>query len=175
MGDFQENQRREDEFLYHLGRTLTNWQWVEAGAYKIYAALMQGAPPKLNSFNWHHIQSFDSRIQLLDGCAFLQMKEESFKDEWTPLRKRVEASSQVRNRIVHGAYGVDFKDGIGVPRISPSFMDASAVVRKRAGNPQHEFDRSRLMKEGAAFKALSHKLREFAETNFPHADERFPG
>lgn len=176
MEDFQENQRREDEFLYQLGRTLANWQWVEAGTYKIYAALMHGTPPKLISFNWHHIQSFDSRIQLLHGCLFLQMKEKPFKEEWGPLKKKLKDSSKTRNSIVHGAYGVAFNGSrLGTPHISPSMMDASAVVKKRAGNPKHEFDQKRLERESATFKALSHELREFAETHFPHADKRFPG
>lgn len=176
MNDFQENQRREDDFLYHLGRTLANWQWVEAGAYKVYAALMHGTPPKLISFNWHHIQSFDSRIQLLDGCLFFQMKTTQFKDEWTPLKRKLEAKSKTRNRIVHGAYGVEFNGSrLGTPRIGPSLMDASAVVKKRAGKPEHEFDQKKLKRESAAFKALSHELRKFAETHFPHADKRFPG
>ncbi|MER8958891.1 hypothetical protein [Mesorhizobium sp. M0701] len=168
---FEENVRSENAFIYRLGLVITEWQWVEAACYELYAAIMRGANKKLISVNWHNVQSFDARITLLERCIFFVLPVETRDNEWKDLKKAIREASEQRNAIVHSTFGVEFHDGVGTPRLSPSHMDATAIVKKRAMNPSYVYGIERLQEEGAKFKALSHQIKGFARLRFPHREE----
>lgn len=129
---------------------------------------MRGADKTLISVNWHNIQSFDARITLLERCVFFALDESIRNSEWKQLLKRLRKSSEIRNAIVHSTYGVEVRGGIGTPRLAPSFMDATAIVRKRAMNPDYRYDENRLATESRKFHDLSIDLRRFCESHLAH-------
>jgi hypothetical protein len=170
MGEtFEENLRSENAFIYRLGLVITEWQWVEAACYELYAAIMRGTNKKLISVNWHNVQSFDARITLLERCVYFVLPAETLDNEWKALKKAIRDASEQRNAIVHSTFGVEFRDGIGTPRLSPSYMDATAIVKKRAMNPSYVYGIERLQEEGEKFKALSYQIKGFAKLHFPHS------
>ncbi len=166
--NFRENQIREDEFLYQFGRTITQWQSVEAACYEIYRTFMHGANQKLISVNWHNLQSFDARITLLERCAYFILDETTLDGEWKNLKKRLRKASEIRNAIVHSTFGTEVRDGIGTPRLAPSFLDATAIVKKRAMNPDFRFEQDRLRTEGMKFRRLSVDVLKFIDAHLSH-------
>lgn len=159
----QDNIEREDQFLRELGHALVEWRRVEAQVYGLFLALMRGANQTLVSVTLHHIQSFESRLQLLDRCMFFLAKDGEKKD-WKVLSKRVDALCAIRNQLIHAAVIIEGKgDGRQVHVIQPSFFDATALVRKRAMNPHYRHDTDRIQKHAYDFGKLARDMRAFRE------------
>ena len=149
--------KRENDFHQALGEALAAWQWVEGAAFAIYAAFMRGAKRQLVSVSFHHIQSFDSRIQLLDRCAyFILPKGSVLSAKWVSLKKRLEGFTKQRNQIVHFAYIIEGGGSGGrVPTLAPSHMNATFAISDRYKNPDFRYDTYRLQKLGYDFERFS--------------------
>lgn len=161
MPSRQDYREVENEFLLQLGKTLAKWQWVEQACYDLYYQMMRGANPRLVSVNWHHIQSFDARLGLLDACAFFSLPDQ-FKAEWKTLFKTLKEACRVRNQIVHGAFGTVHKGKEVWAQIGQSHMDAMALVRNRVHNnelrPEFIIDLDKLAGHEREFHRLSQKV-----------------
>ena len=159
----------EDAFLLQLGRTLAKWQWVEQASYDLYVHMMKGADKHLISVTWHHIQSFDTRLGLLNSCAHFAVRED-FRPDWKNLRGRLEKASKTRNSIVHSVFGVRVDDGIGAAYLTTSHFDSTAIVRGKVNKnelrPEFIFDLARLARHMGEFEALSRKVLWFRALAF---------
>jgi hypothetical protein len=160
---FEENVRREDEFMRRMGQAFAAWQSVEQSCYGIYAALMRGADKRLISVTFFHIQSFSSRLLLIDRCIFFAASDERLSARWTALRKRAEKAARLRNLVAHSAYVIEGKGLVQTPVLKPSSSDATAIVRKRAMNPDYRVDEHKLFLAGHEFRVLAVDLGKFRE------------
>jgi len=154
-------------FIYQLGDTLASWQSVEEQTYYCFATIMRGSPDHLVSVTWHHVQSFDSRLELLNRCLHFVF-DRADNPAWKTLFKRLEKASKVRNLIVHSTYGVQVTDKGAKAFGRPFIHDSTAIIRKRANNPEYQFDASRLQAEGRAFEVLAVDLEMFRESTLEH-------
>lgn len=154
----------ENEFLLQLGKTLAKWQWVEQSAYNLYFFMMKGADPQIISVNWHHIQSFDTKISLLDGCAFFAVRDQ-FQDDWKSVHKLLVKAAKARNQIVHSVFGMRHEGGVVTAQLGMSHQDATALTRNRVHKnelrPEFIFDLDRLRKHQREFEVLSQKILWF--------------
>lgn len=159
---FEANLRREQEFMMRLGEAFTEWQTVEQACYGLYASLMKGANKRLISVTFFHIQSFSSRLLLIDRCYFFELKERpAFAARWKDLRKRATNLSETRNLLAHSAYIIEGKRLVQTPVLGPSHFDATAVVRNRAMNPDYRIDADKLRQAKYKFGQLGRDLSEF--------------
>ena len=158
-----ETLKAEHSFKHAYGRALTEWQKVESAAYRIFYTLMQDAHPLLISTTWFHIQSFDSRLLLLDRCLQFAMSETSRKGWWTPIKKEIDAQLAVRNFLVHGVFEVENydEDQKGVPVIKPDPLDAVSILRKRRQNPDFRYTEADLISAALDFGRLLSRLSRF--------------
>lgn len=157
-----------------FGEALAEWSRIEAYAYRFYFAMMDGANRHLISVNWHNIQSFDSKITLLDRCAFFALPDDVYEKEWTPIFKRMRDASAERNAIAHAAI---------MSRVQPDFslftyfgasiFDATAKIRKRLENGKYEYDAARLRELSKSFNNLAAALDALTRLHFPHSQIEF--
>ena len=159
----------EDEFLLQLGKTLAKWQWVEQAAYNLYFFMMKGADPQIVSVNWHHMQSFDTKISLLNACAFFAVPDE-YKLDWQSIHKWLAKAAKARNQIVHSVFGVRHEGGIVTAQLGMSHQDATALTRNRVHKnelrPEFILDLERLRMHERDFEKLSHKVLWFRALAF---------
>lgn len=118
------------------------------------------------SITWHHIQSFDARISLLERRMKLIAVSAPASQQWPSLLKRLKAASETRNRIVHGHVDQILPDWHFVVR--PYDMDFTAILRNRHNNPAFHFNSERLKQEGASFLQLGQDLSAFSQSSFEH-------
>ena len=149
--------------MERLGRAITAWGLIEGVAYDLYSLFMRGANQKLMSVSFFHIQSFESRIQLLDRCAHFAIQDKTTKDRWKNLRKRITDHAGVRNQLVHSAYIIEGRGEVQIPTLGPSHMDATAIVRGRAMNPEYRIDAGKLGRIRYDFERLARDFREFKQ------------
>lgn len=160
---------QEEEFILNLGKALTKWQWVEGAVYDLFRAFMKGANPKLISLIFHHIQSFESQIQLLSKCAYFTLPKGKLADRWDKkkaigtLRKRLIKQMEMRNRLVHFKYHTGGGEGVTPVSLGPSFMDATYAINDRWKNPDLEIDLRRLKRAQYEFRKLAGDLRQFRD------------
>lgn len=160
-----------DSLFQSFGFALAEWSRVEAQAYRFYSAMMAGANPDLISVNWHSIQSFDSKITLLDRCAVFAIPQEAYHGEWSPLLKRIRSASGERNVIAHGSI-MSRVEKTGEPSplyFGPSILDATAKLRGRLENRHYEYSSERLSNVAETFNALSSDISSLTTSQFPHA------
>ncbi len=67
----------EESFFQQLGKSIQAWLWVESEVYFIYAAIMDNANQHLVSVTFNHIESFESKLTLIDRCLKLILKQDS--------------------------------------------------------------------------------------------------
>lgn len=158
---FDANLRRENEFMKRLGKAFAEWQSVEQSCYGLYAILMKGADKRLISTTFFHIQSFSSRLLLIDRCIFFTVGDASLVTTWKALKKRVEKAIEFRNVMAHSAYIVEGKGLTQTPVLKPSYFDATAIVRKRAMNPDYRIDEHKLSLAKHEFHELAVDLGKF--------------
>lgn len=130
--------------------------------YSVYTKLMKGADPTLVSVGFHHIQSYEARLQLVTRCMFF-VRSDDARTAWEALRKKAEKLAGVRNELVHSGFGIQVVGGRARIRIAPSFFDATAIVKKRAMNEHYAHDAERIVDHANAFGQLAAELRAFAK------------
>ena len=151
----------ENLFLRTLGEALTAWQAVEQEAYMLFVALMGEADSKLVSIVFHHIQSFESRASLLDRCAYFAVQDTKLAERWDSLRKRLNKSAQIRNRLVHFAPGYQHSAEFKGYLIGPSHLDATYAIKDRWKNPDLTMDQTQLAEASYDFESLATDLATF--------------
>ena len=70
----------EERFYYQLAKSIQAWLSIEAETFFLYSAIMRGANSHLVSATFHHIQSFDGKLGLVNTCLALILDTDS--DEW---------------------------------------------------------------------------------------------
>lgn len=151
----------EDAFHQALGDVLSSWQLVEGSAYGLFVSMMAGADQKLVSVAFHHIQSFDLRITLLDRCAYFALPNDSLRERWKALHKRLIANTENRNRIVHFAASYTHSPQFNGYSLGPSHMNALYAIKDKWKNPDLKFDRERLQRMSYDFEQLGRDLGQF--------------
>lgn len=151
-------------FYQVLGYAITRWQLVEGGAYQVYTSLMRGADPTLVSVGFHHIQSFEARLQLVTRCIFF-VKSDETRAAWEPVRKKAEKLAGIRNELVHSGFGIQVTSGRARIRIAPSFYDATAIVKNRAMNEHYTHDAERIIEHANAFDQLAAEMESFRKAH----------
>ena len=157
------NLKLEAAFFKALGRAVTSWQRVEAAAYLIYVTMMKCPNPMLVSATFYHIQSFDSRVQLLDRCAHFGVPG-ALNKQWADLHKRLTDLSGLRNRLVHFAYVKEGRNNIQTPTLGPSALNALVIVPKKRGKPPRppgRIDQDDLEQARRDFDKLAKDLQAF--------------
>jgi hypothetical protein len=176
---------RKDEFYCQLARSTQAWLWIETEAYLLYLGLMEGANPQLISVTFHNIESFESKLVLLDSCLKLVFDKDS--DDWKQWRSLLNKSRKFnakRNKIVHQPIHTGVVDGKKIIEISPSFFNAQALVKGQTSHigpvvgvnykpskaklkEEHKIDIRKLRKFEDDFKAFARELRAFREKTKP--------
>ena len=171
----------EDIFYSQLAKSIQAWLWVESEVYFLYVAIMQGANQHLVSVTFNHIQSFDSKLRLLNSCFELVLDGKS--DEWKTwklLYPRAETLNKKRNKIVHEPAILSVKGGQTSIAISPSHFNSLALVKGKTTHKgpvitptykpsgvrvleDHTLDLLKLHELEKTFKDFSRELREFRE------------
>lgn len=123
----------EDEFYCQLAKAIKAWNWVEDEFYQLYATIMQGANHHLISVTFHHIESFESKLQLIEHCLKLLFDRASneFKEGKKIIKKAREDLNKKRNRLVHEPVIMSHKNGLNEFLIHPSHFDARAITKGR--------------------------------------------
>ena len=125
----------QEDFFAVLGRALAMWQWVEQGAFLLFSTFARGADHKIISATFHHIQSFDSRLKLLNHCANLTLSPDPLAAQWRALYKRLVKLSARRNQIVHFAYAEHHERGTVTYELGPSHMNALFAIKDKWKSP----------------------------------------
>lgn len=169
----------EDHFYYQLAKSIQAWLWVEAEIYFLYVDLMKGANQHLVSATFNHIQSFDSKLGLLNSCLALILDSESGEwKRWRQLFNRAEKLNKKRNKIVHEPAILSVKGRQRSIAISPSHFNSLALVKKQTTHKgpvvsptykpsgvsileDHKLDLPKLHALEEIFKDFSREMREF--------------
>lgn len=167
----------EGMFYQQLAKSIQAWLWVETETYLLYATIMDGANPHLVSVTFHNIESFDSRLGLINSCLTLIFTKDSAEwKDWKNLSNRAKKLNGKRNKIVHEPAIVSVAGGVRTIAISPSFLNAQALVKGQttyngpvigpAYKPQmakiledHKMDLVKLFQVEKAFKAFAEDLQ----------------
>ncbi|HNP62454.1 MAG TPA: hypothetical protein PKH39_00890, partial [Woeseiaceae bacterium] len=67
----------EERFYHQLAKSIQAWLWVETETYLLYASIMDGANPHLVSVTFHNIESYDSKLGLINSCLALVFAKDS--------------------------------------------------------------------------------------------------
>lgn len=166
---------QEQEFILNLGKTLIEWQGIESAAYGLFCTFMQGAKKKLVSVAFHHIQSFQTALSLLDRCAYFALPNEDLRIRWKGekskpgergLHAQLSDQAAVRNRLVHFRYHTGVEDGKPVISLGPSFFDATYAINDRWKNPEFDIDLRRLRQAQRDFERLAKDLSQFRKITY---------
>ncbi|MDD3276101.1 MAG: hypothetical protein PHP93_03510 [Kiritimatiellales bacterium] len=178
-------QEQENIFYEQLARTIQTWQWVESELYFIYSTIMKGANSHLISATFHHIQSFVSKLQLVNSCLALMIDDQSEDGRiWKDLFNRSRKLNEKRNKIVHEPVHIGVKDGHRFIEISPSFYNALVITKHKTthkgptitseykpSNAQvlenHKIDLPELYDMEQSFKNLAKELEAFRTAHIP--------
>jgi hypothetical protein len=175
----------EDYFYQQLGKTIQKWLWVESEMYSLYAAIMDGANQHSVSVTFHHIESFKSKIKLIDNCLALLLARDS--DEWKKWRKlfrKADALNDTRNKLVHEPVITGMEVGKKFIAISPSYSNALVLVKRKTSHlgpvitseykpsqakllDKHKININHLIKIKKSFKDFSIELGEFRQNILP--------
>lgn len=171
----------QGRFYEQLAKSIQTWLHVETETYLLYAAIMHGANSHLVSVTFHNIESFESKLGLINSCLALVFDRESKEwKQWKNLFNRAKKLNKKRNKIVHEPAIVSVTSGVESIAISPSFLNAQALVRGQTTyngpvigpqyEPQmakiledHKMDQAKLFHVEKAFKELSEEIRQFRE------------
>jgi hypothetical protein len=172
---------RENEFYCQLARSTQAWLWIETEVYLFYLGLMEGANPHLISVTFHNIESFESKLVLLDSCLKLVFDTESDDwKQWRSLLNRARKFNDNRNKIVHQPVHTGVVDGKEFIEMSTSIFNAQALVKRQTSHAgpvvgvsykpskarlrvEHKIDIQKLRKFEDDFKAFARELRAFRE------------
>jgi len=176
----------EESFFQQLGKSIQAWLWVELEVYFIYAAIMDNANQHLVSVTFNHIESFESKLTLIDRCLKLILKQDSEEyKRWKKLRKKAKNLNLKRNKIVHEPVCICMQGSdVKSIYISPSFFNALALVKGHTSHSrpvitaeykpsqakvldEHKVDFFQLRKIESSFKIFSNELSEFKKSIAP--------
>lgn len=173
--------KRENEFYCQLARSIQAWLGIETEVYFIYLSIMKGANPHLLSVTFHNIESFESKLVLLDSCLKLIFTRDSDGwKQWRALLNRARKLNAKRNKIVHQPVHTGFVDGRETIEISPSFFNSQAVVKGQTSHngpvvgvdykpsmarlkDENKIDFEQLIRIEGDFNNFARKLRLFKE------------
>lgn len=184
---------QENNFYCQLAKAIQAWGWIETEIYLLYAAIMKGANTHLVSVTFHHIESFESKIQLLDSCLKLLFDRSS--DEYKEAKKLLNKSrnlNEKRNKIVHEPVIIRVEGGIKSIIIHPSHFDARALTKGKTTHQgpvicpeyrpslakiteNHEIDIAQLFKIEGEFKTFSREIKNYRKktlSNLKIADNK---
>ena len=120
----------ENYFYYQLAKSIQAWLRVEQEIYFIYSEIMEGANPHLISVTFHGIESFESKLVLIDSClALIFNKDSEDWKRWRSLQNKARKLNGKRNKIVHQPVHVGVSDDVRSVEISPSFFNAQALAK----------------------------------------------
>jgi len=171
----------KDIFYCQLAKSIQNWLWIETEVYILYSDMMNGANSHLVSVTFHHIESFEEKLQLLHSCLTLFFSRESDEwKKWKSLSKRARNLNSKRNKIVHEPVILSVRDGKESIAISPSHFDARALVKGKTSYngpainsdylpssarvlEDHKIDLHKLYKLEKEFKSFAYELRDYRE------------
>jgi len=181
---------KEEYFYQQLGKSIQAWLWVESEMYFLYSAIMDSANQHLVSVTFNHIESFESKVTLIDRCLKLILKQNSDEyEKWKKLRAKAKKLNLKRNKIVHEPVHMCMQgDDMKSISISPSYFNALALVKgytKHSGPvltteykpsqakllDEHKIDLYQLGRLENSFKSLSRELSEFKENITPLLEE----
>ena len=156
--------KEETKFLKQLGATIQIWLGIEHQIYVIYAGLMKGADKGAVSVTFHHIQSFDSRITMVDKCLKIRLDKEKDKEllkKWGNIKNRTDKLNKQRNEIVHNQliYAHKTRELF----IHPSIYDASFDAKGTPASAQ-KYSYDRLIETETKFAKMVLELREFTQS-----------
>ena len=169
----------KDEFYKQLAETIQAWLLVELEVFFLYSEIMSGANVHLISVTFHHIESFESKLGLIDSCLalYFERDSESWKI-WRGLMNSARKSNSKRNRIVHQPVKTGYSDGKEIIEISPSYFNSLTLSKRQTSyngkvitheyKPQsvrlldeHRIDFYELIKMKSEFQELSKKLANY--------------
>lgn len=87
-------------FYHALGRAIAHWQNVEAGLFVLAHAIL-GADYRYSSLVFFHIQSADSKLQLIDRLCREKFSPQIVEREWKPLYRDLITGKNFRNSLAH--------------------------------------------------------------------------
>ena len=92
----------EMAFYYHIGRSLTQWAWVESALFWIFcSALKQVDRIRPHEAAFFGIESFRSKLQAVDRSFKTTFGNTKHIDRWTQLERKAGDLSAVRNNLAH--------------------------------------------------------------------------
>lgn len=181
----------EKFFYYQLAKSIQTWLSVEVEIYSLYAMLMKGANSHLVSVTFHHIESFEKKLQLLNSCFSLAFSRDSSEwKKWKSLYNKAQGLNDKRNKIVHQPVSTGMNKGVEFICIKPSLFNALALVKGQTSYngpvigedykpssakllDDHKIDQSKLFTIEKEFKKLSEDLREYRDTIRPVLERTF--
>jgi len=120
-----------------LGRALTTWQGVEARLYDIFCHMVGCLDEDVRSAIFYSPRDFSEKLKCTHNVVRFAVKDESLREEWTSLRKRMIDASQIRNCMAHFTLirATDF-DATGDATLSElqlkaNFLDATLTFKQR--------------------------------------------
>lgn len=111
-----------------LGNALSHWQHVETALYALLHRLLC-TDNDATSTVFFHIQSFETKAQLVDKLCALRLTNDCYKDFWVPLRKEITHGQDFRNGMAHFevnhiyADQFDYKDSRFPVALTPHHLD----------------------------------------------------
>jgi hypothetical protein len=171
------NQSEVDEmaapFYRALGQATARWQHAEAGMFVLAHALLR-TEYRFSSAVFFHIQSADSKAQLLDKLCRIHFDEKIIEAEWKPLLKELTRAIGARNRIAHYEVGfVPLTTGIFKPREPPVVLGPHHLDLGRQSKGSIEVATTHnLLALGEQFFALALNLLRFVARHFPEQQLR---
>lgn len=151
------------QLLEGIGLSIVAWQSVENSAFRLFASVISSPSDEITSVLFYHIQSFESRVQLLDRIMYYYIKSETIKSEWKVLKKELESCTKERNKIVHYSLSMEKdENGTEVYKVAPSYWDKVAPILGRTPNkPNHSLTITYIYALRARFQDLSNRIDTF--------------
>ena len=152
-------EEEETRFYAALGRTISQWQEVEAALSRIFCDLANPQAGSIANVAFHTVLSFDSKLGMTHAAVGLGVNDVG-RAEWSPLHNRASRRNDRRNQLAHFmvAYDPTRKPGYRY-HLRPNIFDARALLKW--GDHPPVLNTCQLMASGASFSKLARDLGSF--------------
>lgn len=100
-GDPEKALQQQREFYEILGRTISQWAYLEDQVYHTYRRIIDPGDWVAAAAAYHSILNMNTRLDMIDAGLAVSKKHKTHLPEWKKLRKKIRKQSARRARLAH--------------------------------------------------------------------------
>ncbi|MBI2768111.1 MAG: hypothetical protein HYX47_00680 [Burkholderiales bacterium] len=156
-------QQQTTVFLTTYGHAMLSWQSVEAEVFEVFALASRIPTGDTAAAIFFALGNISTQLRATDAAARIMFTDDSIlTNSWADLVKRVRTATDSRNRIAHGSYDLQAKEGPDGVRYSPSLNKSRA--QRLSGRDSDHWPVERISEASKEFEKLHHDLFNFRFT-----------